>query len=347
MGALLPALRRRIGRRALVSPALALSGALLCGSGAAAAATAPASGRMWLVVQHAVGSPPFAPAGAQIVVRGIVIPYVAGQRVSVTFRRDGRVVQATKTRVVPVGNGAGQFHIPFSSAAEGMVRIGARHEQSAALRGLTARSVQVRFLGAHLAQGNRGESVRFLQQQLAARHYAVPRSGVFDEATGMAVMAFRKLAGLPLSEVTDSGFFERLGRGGGAFHVRYRHDGRHFETDLTHQVLAEIEPHGRVRAIFAISSGKPSTPTVIGRFKVYLKTAGINSKGMVDSNYFIAGYAIHGYAEVPPYPASHGCLRVPVPDAASIFAWARLGTPVDVYYESGGGSRRVSGRAGP
>ena len=37
---------------------------------------------------------------------------------------------------------------------------------------------------------------------------------------------------------------------------------------------------------------------------------------MVDSNYFIRGYAIHGYAEVPTYAASHGCLRVPIPDAA-------------------------------
>ena len=42
-------------------------------------------------------------------------------------------------------------------------------------------------------------------------------------------------------------------------------------------------------------------------------------KGMVDSNYFIRGYAIHGYAEVPTYAASHGCLRVPIPDAAAIY----------------------------
>ena len=72
-----------------------------------------------------------------------------------------------------------------------------------------------------------------------------------------------------------------------------------------------------------MSSGKPSTPTVIGRFRVYSKTPGVNSEGMVDSNYFIRGYAIHGYAEVPTYAASHGCLRVPIPDAPAIFAWVR------------------------
>ena len=84
-------------------------------------------------------------------------------------------------------------------------------------------------------------------------------------------------------------------------------------------MLAEIEPGGRVRTIYTMSSGKPSTPTVIGHFRVYSKTPGTNSEGMVDSNYFIRGYAIHGYAEVPTYAASHGCLRVPIPDAAAIY----------------------------
>jgi hypothetical protein len=129
--------------------------------------------------------------------------------------------------------------------------------------------------------------------------------------------------------------------------VRYPQDGRHVEADLTKQVLAEIEPGGRVRAIYMMSSGKPSTPTVIGHFDVYSKTPGENSEGMVDSNYFIRGYAIHGYHEVPTYAASHGCLRVPIPDAAAIFGWVRLGTAVDVYNETGGGSKRVSGNAGP
>ncbi len=96
-----------------------------------------------------------------------------------------------------------------------------------------------------------------------------------------------------------------------------------------------------------MSSGKPSTPTVIGRFQVYSKTPGTNSKGMVDSNYFIRGYAIHGYAEVPTYAASHGCLRVPIPDAPAIYGWVQTGTPVDVYNESGGGSSNVRGNAGP
>jgi hypothetical protein len=141
--------------------------------------------------------------------------------------------------------------------------------------------------------------------------------------------------------------FELLERRAGSFHVLYPRDGRHVEADLTKQVLAEIEPGGHVHAIYTTSSGKPSTPTVIGHFNVYSKTPGVNSEGMVDSNYFIRGYAIHGYPEVPTYAASHGCLRVPIPDAPAIFSWVQYGTAVDVYNESGGGSRRVSANAGP
>ena len=55
---------------------------------------------------------------------------------------------------------------------------------------------------------------------------------------------------------------------------------------------------------------------MLGSFRVYMKTPGTNAKGMVDSNYFIRGYAIHGYVDVPAFNASHGCLRIPIPDAA-------------------------------
>jgi hypothetical protein len=141
--------------------------------------------------------------------------------------------------------------------------------------------------------------------------------------------------------------FERLLRGEGTFHVRYPQDGKHVEADLTKQVLAEIEPGGHVYRIITTSSGKPSTPTVLGHFQVYSKTPGVNAKGMVDSNYFIRGYAIHGYPEVPTYAASHGCLRIPIPDAASVFAWVQIGDPVDVYYEDGRASGGVRNNAGP
>jgi hypothetical protein len=198
-----------------------------------------------------------------------------------------------------------------------------------------------------LRAGAHGPGVRLLQDELARLRYAVPVSGHFDEATGRAVLAFRKVAGLERIESANAGVFLRLQRGAGRFHVRYRRDGNHVEADLSRQVLAEIERGGRVRRIFTMSSGKPSTPTVLGRFQVYSKTSGTNSEGMVDSDYFIGGYAIHGYAEVPPYAASHGCLRIPIPDAPAVFAWVQVRYPVDVYTDDGRGSRTVRADAGP
>jgi hypothetical protein len=306
-----------------------------------------APGRIQLVVQRAFGKPPFVIAGAPIVIRGIVIPYVGGQTVKLSVYREGRKVEVKSVSVLPLGNGAGQFHVSYTSRTPGVVQVRAVHYVTPEQAQFTGRSEGVHVASPNLYPGASGPSVRLLQSELNALHYVVPLNGVFDEATGRAVIAFRKMTGLPRVAFANAAVFRRIQEGGGVFHVRYPGDGRHVEGDLTRQVLAEIEPGGRVHALYTMSSGKPSTPTVIGRFSGYSKTPGTNSEGMVDSNYFIRGYAIHGYAEVPTYAASHGCLRVPIPNAASIYEWVHMGTPVDVYNESGGGSHHVSSHAGP
>ena len=58
---------------------------------------------------------------------------------------------------------------------------------------------------------------------------------------------------------------------------------------------------------------------------------GTNALGMVDASYFVGGYAIHGYVSVPAFNASHGCLRVPIPDARRISNWLGHGDVVWVY----------------
>ena len=50
----------------------------------------------------------------------------------------------------------------------------------------------------------------------------MPLNGVFDEATGRAVIAYRKLTGLERVPDTDAQVFHLLRRGAGGFHVRYR-----------------------------------------------------------------------------------------------------------------------------
>jgi peptidoglycan hydrolase-like protein with peptidoglycan-binding domain len=308
----------------------------------------PAQGSMRLVVQHAHGSPPFVMLGERVVVRGIVVPFVAGQRVALSIYRNGRRVVARRVGVSDVGNGAGQFHFAYASPHTGVVRVRAEHLATPQLDAFAAKQVSVRYERATFDSGARGPAVRVLQEELGALHYAVPRNGYFDQATGRAVLAFRKITGLERVEGSvNARIFQLLQRDTGSFHVRYPGDGDHVEADLSKQVLVEVARGGHVRSIYTMSSGKPSTPTVIGRFRVYSKEAGTNAHGMVDSSYFIRGYAIHGYAEVPTYAASHGCLRIPIPDAPAVYEWVKIGYPVDVYNEDGGGSRKVRSNAGP
>jgi lipoprotein-anchoring transpeptidase ErfK/SrfK len=46
--------------------------------------------------------------------------------------------------------------------------------------------------------------------------------------------------------------------------------------------------------------------------------------------YFNQGIAFHEYPDVPPYPASHGCVRVPAPEAKKVYRFAALDTVVIV-----------------
>jgi hypothetical protein len=287
-------------------------------------------------------------AGGRLRVVGTVRPFVAGESVFVRTFRYGTKLEARNVVIRSAGNGVGHFSTLIGIGGRpGQVSVRVSHAASALQAGLDAPALRLVVVSTGVSPGQSGAAVRLLQQELASLHYLVPRSGVYDDATARAVTAFRKLADLPRNAIASRVVFERLAVGAGSFHVRYPGQGAHFEGDLTHQVLAEVLPGGRVREIIEMSSGKPSTPTVIGNFSIYYKTFGVNEKGMVDSNYFIGGYAIHGYPDVPTYPASHGCLRIPVPDAAAVYAWANFGYRVDVYYRSGGGSQRVRGNAGP
>ena len=87
---------------------------------------------------------------------------------------------------------------------------------------------------------------------------------------------------------------------------------------------------GHLVRVFHVSTGAAATPTIRGEFHFYQRGPGFNAKGMWNSVYFHGGYAVHGYKDVPAYPASHGCVRTPIPDQRKIYGWIQLGDAIFV-----------------
>jgi lipoprotein-anchoring transpeptidase ErfK/SrfK len=292
---------------------------------------APAPGKLALTLEKVNGSSAAILKGERFRVRGTVTPFVAGQSVVVRFYRGDKKLASRQVAVKATKNGArGTFVLGYRPGRAGHVTVRASHRATAGQVTMVAKGRGVDVLPLHVAPGGKGLAVRTLQRKLKALGYVTGAPGVFDARTARAVLAFRKVSGMARTTAADEADFRRLAHGGGHFKVRYPKQGKHVEADLSLQVLALIRG-SKVERIYPISSGKPSTPTVLGTFKVYSKTPGTNAKGMVFTSYFHGGYGIHGYAEVPIYAASHGCLREPVPDAVSIYNWISYGDPVDVY----------------
>jgi len=103
-----------------------------------------APGKIRLVLQKVGGSPLFAVAGRRFAVRGIVLPYVAGQRVKLSFYREGHKVAVQTLSVLPLGNGAGQFHAGFTSHDAGLLEVRAAHYATPQQAAFAGRSRNVR-----------------------------------------------------------------------------------------------------------------------------------------------------------------------------------------------------------
>jgi hypothetical protein len=119
----------------------------------------------------------------------------------------------------------------------------------------------------------------------------------------------------------------------------------HIEVDIARQVLFLVDADGKVGNVLPISSGSgkrfyekgyPETwaITPCGRLEVYQKVAGWRTSPLGEMHnplYIVGGIAIHGSQDVPAYPASHGCIRIPMFASNSLHKMVPKGTPVLVY----------------
>jgi hypothetical protein len=266
-----------------------------------------------------------------VTVRGVVRPFVAGQWVTVRAFVNGRLFKTDKLRIKRSRNGAfGRFAEIVHSPGIGHVVVVVRHDRTSTQEGFATRR-SFAALDKNVGFGSTGRFVQLIQRRLSALHFYIPQTGVYDGGTGLAIDAYHRLLGWGTYQTLDGATISWLLDGIGSFKVRYPGQGKHAEGNLGNQLLALING-SHVYWILPFSSGKPSTPTVTGNFQVYRRVAGYQPDGMYFSSYFYTGYAIHGYDPAPDYPASHGCLRLPIADAIDVYNWLDFGNDVDVYY---------------
>jgi len=184
-----------------------------------------------------------------------------------------------------------------------------------------------------LAVGARNGAVAQLGDQLRRQHYAAPYGLSFDGRMVDAVYAFQKVNGLPRTGVVDQRFWRALSNPRSA-RPGFARPASHLEVNKGLQVLYVVR-HAGVALIVPISTaGIPGTYTPVGRFAVYRKVVGFDPSPLgtlYDPLYFTGGYAIHGNPSVPPYPASHGCVRVPMWVAPYLYRTIPYGETVYVY----------------
>ncbi len=110
------------------------------------------------------------------------------------------------------------------------------------------------------------------------------------------------------------------------------------EIDKAVQTLTAYEGD-RIVIQSKISTGKWDRSTPVGAFQVISKermhfSQRYNNAPMPYSVRINGHIFIHGYKDVPDYPASHGCIRMPLGKenpARQFFEWAEIGTPVHVF----------------
>ncbi len=190
------------------------------------------------------------------------------------------------------------------------------------------------------------EEIRRAEKRLTELGYwAGPADGVWDAASRHALVAFQKVEGArPTGTLTRAEYNALTDSAQGIPRPRMKGDA-HVEVDLARQVLYLVDSEGKVANILPVSSGSGKTfhengypetlaVTPCGRLKVYTKAAGWKTSPlgqMHNPMYIVGGIAIHGSEDVPAYPASHGCIRIPMFASQRLPGMIPVGTPVLVY----------------
>lgn len=199
-----------------------------------------------------------------------------------------------------------------------------------------------------LKLGATGAGVSKLQERLTALGYRPGAvDGVYSERTASAVLALQKHEGISRDGVAGPTLQSALASPTGAG-PRNGLPTPRIEVDIVRQVAFVVLASQPVITL-NVSTGNGKTYkepgggtdvayTPVGSFTTLRKINGERKAPLGSLHnplYFYKGWAIHGAASVPAYPASHGCVRVSISDSEWLFPLIAVGTPIVVYDTSG------------
>jgi hypothetical protein len=275
---------------------------------------------------HLRAGPGRAFLGARL--QGRVTPATYTGRASIVVRSGYRVV-ATLSARVSAGKLRALLPMPGLGRFVAVVTL-------PPLDGLSGRTVstRVRSTARSLSAGAAGPDVRALTRRLGLLGIRVPGlSSTFSYELTDSVIAFQKAYRLARTGIVGPETWRALGRVQ-ALQPRYRRPAAHIEVDKTRQILLDVR-NGEVVAVLPVSSGATgNTPEGKHRirWKALATTTWLGPAILYRTMTFYGNsFAIHGFPSVPAYPASHGCVRIPIWAADWLYDRSRVGETVYVY----------------
>ncbi len=204
--------------------------------------------------------------------------------------------------------------------------------------------------GKVLKVGSKGPDVLALEKRLEQLKIETGRvDGKFDWATWQGVVAFQKYWGLKRTGKVDNALRLEIQNSSELSGAIFSGPGTRLEVDKSKQLLFMYKG-GKLWRVIAVSTGSGkkycewskkaqrkvcgTATTPKGRFKIQRRISGwrVSDLGrLYNPLYFNGGIAFHGAPSVPAYPASHGCVRLPMDIAEWFPGEVSNGTAVYVY----------------
>ena len=185
--------------------------------------------------------------------------------------------------------------------------------------------------------------VKALQERLAELGYDVGTpDGRLGAQTSYAIMAFQKVEGLSRDGIAGPEVEAALAKAAKPGPMVPGGSPTRIEIDVARQVLFHWV-NGSLARILPVSTGSGErycvdnecdvAVTPGGSFRIGRKAVGLEVSPLGElwwPMYFNGGIAIHGSPSIPPYPASHGCIRIPMYAAPTFYGQVGAGTRVIV-----------------